>query len=136
VPIRIAVGVLLGIVLLWAALVSVLWRARPEAGGLAQAMRVLPDLLRMLPRLARDGSLPRGVRVRLWLLLAYLAVPIDLIPDFIPVLGYADDAIIIAVVLRSVIRRSGPEALSRHWSGTPDGLLAVQRLAGLGASAR
>lgn len=72
--------------------------------------------------------MPRGVRVRLWLLLLYLASPIDLIPDFIPVLGYADDAIIVAATLRSVGRHAGPDAISRHWPGTPDGLVALRRL--------
>ena len=47
-------------------------------------------------------------------------MPVDLVPDFVPVLGYADDAIITALVLRSVVRRTGPEALTRHWPGTPD----------------
>jgi uncharacterized membrane protein YkvA (DUF1232 family) len=88
-------------------------------------------LLRLLRRLAGDRSLPRGVRVRLWLLLAYLAIPIDVIPDFIPVLGHADDAIIVTAVLRSVVRRAGLEALHRHWPGTDDGLSAVIRLCGL-----
>lgn len=93
-------------------------------------MRLLPDLLRLLRRLAADGSLPRGVRVRLWLLLGYLALPIDLVPDFIPVLGYADDAIVVALVLRSVVRRAGADAVMRHWPGTPEGLAALQRLTG------
>jgi uncharacterized membrane protein YkvA (DUF1232 family) len=57
-----------------------------------------------------------------------LALPFDLIPDFVPILGYADDAIIVAFVLRSVARRAGPEALTNHWPGTPEGLAAVRRL--------
>ncbi|WP_327434808.1 YkvA family protein [Streptomyces sp. NBC_01236] len=59
---------------------------------------------------------------------------VDLVPDFIPVLGYADDAIVVAAVLRSVVRHAGPDALARHWPGTPDGLAAVRRLAGLPAT--
>ncbi|MDI6104781.1 YkvA family protein [Actinoplanes sp. NEAU-A12] len=94
-------------------------------------LRLLPDLLRLLERLAGDAGLPRGVRVRLWLLLAYLAVPIDLIPDFIPVIGYADDAIIVALALRSVARRAGPQALHRHRPGSPAGLAAVLGAAGI-----
>ena len=54
-----------------------------------------------------------------------------MIPDFIPVVGYADDAIIVAWVLRSVTRAAGPEALDRHWPGTPEGLQAVKRVAGV-----
>jgi uncharacterized membrane protein YkvA (DUF1232 family) len=63
-------------------------------------------------------------------LIAYLLMPIDLVPDFIPVLGYADDAVVVALALRSVVRAAGPEALDRHWSGSEAGLAAVRRLAG------
>jgi uncharacterized membrane protein YkvA (DUF1232 family) len=72
--------------------------------------------------------------VRLWLLLGYLALPFDLVPDVVPVLGYADDAVVVALVLRSVVRTTGPEALERHWPGTVDGLATVRRLAGLPAA--
>ncbi|MFE2747082.1 YkvA family protein [Streptomyces scopuliridis] len=120
-----------GLVLAWLLALAALMIVKPRGGLLTEAIRLLPDLLRLIPRLARDPQLPRGVRVRLWLLLGYLAMPIDLIPDFIPVLGYADDAIVVAATLRSVVRAAGPEALTRHWPGTPDGLTAVRRLAGL-----
>jgi uncharacterized membrane protein YkvA (DUF1232 family) len=123
-----------GLLLLWVALIVALWVARPDDLRLRDAMRLLPDLVRLLKRLAADGSLPRGVRVRLWLLLGYLAMPIDLVPDFVPVIGYADDAVVVAIALRSVTRRAGPEALERHWPGTPEGLAALRRLAGLPAS--
>lgn len=122
------VGILGGLLLLWLVLIAALWVTRPDALRLRDLIRLLPDLLRLLRRLAADGSLPRGVRVRLWLLLGYLALPIDLVPDFIPVLGYADDAIVVALVLRSVVRRAGTDAVTRHWPGTPEGLAALQRL--------
>ena len=85
----------------------------------------------LIRRLAVDHNLPRGVRIRLHLLLAYLIVPIDLIPDFLPVIGYADDAIIVAVALRSVMRRSGPQALESHWPGSAAGLETIRYLAGI-----
>ncbi|MEU9791260.1 DUF1232 domain-containing protein [Streptomyces sparsogenes] len=129
----IALAAVGGLLLLWLLALAALALVRPRGKLLAEAIRLLPDLLRLIPRLARDRTLPRGVRVRLWLLLAYLAMPIDLVPDFIPVLGYADDAIVVAAVLRSVVRHAGPEALARHWPGTDDGLTAVRRLAGLPA---
>jgi uncharacterized membrane protein YkvA (DUF1232 family) len=125
-----------GLLLLWLVLLLVLWRATPDQARLRDALRLLPDLIRLLRRLAADRSLPRGVRIRLALLLAYLAMPIDLVPDVIPVLGYADDAIITVLALRSVVRRAGPDALARHWPGTPDGLAALHRLAGTSHPAR
>jgi uncharacterized membrane protein YkvA (DUF1232 family) len=125
------VGVTGGVLLLWVALIVALWFVRPDELRIRDALRLLPDLVRLLRRLAGDRTLPPGVRVRLWLLLAYLALPFDLVPDFIPVIGYADDAVVVALVLRSVTRRAGPAALDRHWPGSPDGLTAVRRLAGL-----
>lgn len=72
-------------------------------------------------RLAADKALPRGIRIRLWLLMLYLAIPIDVIPDFIPVLGYADDAIIVTAVLRAVVRRAGLDAVRAHWPAPTTG---------------
>ena len=118
-----------GLVVVWLALLAVLWRAKPDDVSLRELLRLLPDVVRLVKRLAADRSLPNGVRVRLALLLAYLALPIDLVPDFVPVLGYADDAIVVALVLRSVVRRAGPDAVARHWPGTPGALRAVLRLA-------
>jgi uncharacterized membrane protein YkvA (DUF1232 family) len=130
---KIVLGAGIGLVVVWLALIVALLLAgrRYERPSLGEMLRLLPDLLRLLKRLAGDKSLPGGVRVRLWLLLAYLAVPIDLIPDFIPVIGYADDAIIVALALRSVARRAGLPALQRHWPGSPAGLAAVLRAAGI-----
>jgi uncharacterized membrane protein YkvA (DUF1232 family) len=124
-------GLVAGLVLAWGALLVVLVIARPRGGLLREALRLLPDLLRLLPRLAADRNLPRGVRAGLAALLAYLAFPFDLVPDFIPVLGYADDAIIVAAVLRWVVRRAGIDAVRRQWPGTEDGFAALCRLTGL-----
>jgi uncharacterized membrane protein YkvA (DUF1232 family) len=124
-------GVAAGLLLAWAALIATLAMARPRGGLVREALRLLPDLLRLLPRLTVDRNLPRGVRIGLALLLAYLAFPLDLVPDFIPVLGYADDAIIVAAVLRWVVRRAGIQAIRRQWPGTDDGFAALCRLTGL-----
>ncbi|MDX8051023.1 DUF1232 domain-containing protein [Lentzea sp. BCCO 10_0798] len=125
------IGVAAALLLTWVALIVALVVVRPRGGLLREALRLLPDVLRLVRRLAADRSLPRGVRVRLWLLMVYLAMPIDLVPDFIPVLGYADDAIIVTAVLRGVVRRAGIDAVRAHWPGTDDGFAAVVRLAGL-----
>jgi uncharacterized membrane protein YkvA (DUF1232 family) len=124
----IPLGIAGGLVLIWVVLVAALWLTRPRDYDLKEALRLLPDLLRLIKRLAADPATPRGVRIRLALLLGYLALPFDLIPDFIPVLGYADDAIIVALVLRSTTRSAGPDALAKHWPGTPEGLAALNRL--------
>ncbi|MFE9746453.1 YkvA family protein [Saccharothrix saharensis] len=122
------IGVAVGLLGLWLLLILCLFLLRPRGSALSQAVRLLPDVLRLVTRLARDPGLPRSVRVRLWLLLGYLALPFDLVPDFIPVLGYADDVIVISWVLRSVIRAAGPEVVAAHWPGTPEGLAVVRRL--------
>ena len=124
-------GVLGGLLLLWLVMLLVLWRIRPDGLTTSAALRLLPDLVRLVRRLAADRELPRGVRVRLWLLLAYLLMPIDLVPDFVPVLGYADDAVVVALALRSVVRAAGSDALARHWPGDRAGLEVVGRLAGV-----
>jgi uncharacterized membrane protein YkvA (DUF1232 family) len=128
---HILIAVALALALTWLALLVALWRSRPEGPLLREALRLLPDTLRLLRRLAADADVPTGARVRLWLLFAYLASPLDLVPDFLPVIGYADDAIITAVVLRSVVRRAGPDVIRTRWPGSPDGLKALWRLARL-----
>lgn len=129
-----ALGIALALLATWLLLVVALIAVRPRGARLRDAVRLLPDTLRLLGRLSVDPDVPRGARVRLWLLFAYLAIPFDLVPDFIPVLGYADDAIVAVAVLRSVVRRAGAEAIRRHWPGTPDGLAALGRAAGIDLS--
>ena len=126
---EVLVAVALGMVVCWLALLVALWRVRPRDGVATEALRAVPDVIRLTHRLASDPALPRSLRIWLWLLLAYLVSPIDLVPDFIPVIGYADDAVIVALVLRAVVRRAGREAVIRHWPGSDVGLEAVERLA-------
>ncbi len=131
---RIVLGVVAALVLAYLAAALALWvylRRHPDVANSRDVLRLVPDVLRLTKRLAGDRSLPTGVRVRMVLLVGYLASPIDLIPDFVPVLGYLDDVVVIALVLRSVIRRAGPEAIARHWPGTPGGLALLGRLVGL-----
>ena len=123
-------AVLGGLLLAWLVALAVLWRLAPEQAGLRSALRLVPDLVGLVRRLAADPALGRGVRLRLWLLIGYLASPIDLVPDMVPVLGWADDLVLVVLVLRSVLRTAGPDAVARHWRGTAEGLLTVLRLAG------
>jgi uncharacterized membrane protein YkvA (DUF1232 family) len=122
------VGISVGLAVTYLALLVALLVARPKGSSLGEAVRLLPDLLRLLRRLAADSTVPRSARIRLLLLLGYLAIPFDLVPDFVPILGYADDAIVVSIVLRSVVRRAGTPAVRRHWPGTEAGLAALARL--------
>ena len=136
---EIPLGIIVGLTGVYVILLLGLWvyaRRHPETVGLKDALRLLPDLLRVLRRLSADRTVPTGVRIRLGLLLAYLLLPLDLVPDFLPVIGHADDVIIVALVLRSALRSAGPEPLRRHWPGTPSGLAVIERLAGLNPSQR
>jgi uncharacterized membrane protein YkvA (DUF1232 family) len=110
-----ALGVAAGLLLAWVALALMLVIVAPRGGLLREVLRLLPDVLRLVRRLAADKTLPRGVRIRLALLLAYLAMPFDLIPDFIPVLGYADDAIIFHRCAERMSDQSSSGSRSGRW---------------------
>jgi uncharacterized membrane protein YkvA (DUF1232 family) len=88
----------------------------------------IPDCLVLVKRLLADPRVPRRRKLLLLLLVAYLAMPIDLVPDFVPVAGQLDDAIVVALVLRAVLRSAGEELLHEHWSGPPRSLELVRRL--------
>lgn len=131
---QIVLSVAASLVLVWLVLVVLLWleqRKHPDRASFTDLLRLVPDVVRLLKRLAGDRAVPAGVRIWLSFLLVYLISPIDVIPDFIPVLGYADDALVVIVAIRVASRRAGRDAIERHWPGTPAGLNAVLRLAGL-----
>jgi len=125
------VALVAGLVGAWLVLLVAMLGLRPRGSALKESLRLLPDLLRLLKDLALDRSQPRGVRWRLGLLMAYLAFPVDLVPDFLPVIGYADDVIVVIWTLRSVVRRVGVEEVRRHWRGSPDGFAALQAVTGI-----
>ena len=120
--------IVIGLVLAWLALLAVLWLIRPRGIGVRELAKVVPDVLRLVRDLLVDRSTPRGVRVALVILLVWLISPIDLVPEFIPVLGPLDDVIVAVVVLRYVRRRLGSEALRSRWRGSDDGWALVERL--------
>ena len=99
---------------------------RVDARALAT---IIPDCLMLLRALLRDPRVPRRRKLLLAALLAYLAMPIDLVPDFIPIAGQLDDAIVVALVLRAVLRSAGPELLCEHWRGPQRSLDVLLRLA-------
>jgi uncharacterized membrane protein YkvA (DUF1232 family) len=117
--------------LLWALGVAVLYLAGRR--GAARAIATfLPDSLVLVQRLLRDPTVPRSRKLALWALLGYLALPLDLVPDFLPVVGALDDAILAALTLRFVLRGASPTRLAELWPGSPEGLAMISRLAATG----
>jgi len=126
-------AVILGSVLaVWALLIAMLWILRPRDVGLGELLRVIPDVLRLVRRLLGDRAVPLRVKVALVFLLAWLISPIDLIPEFVPVLGPLDDVVVAVLVLRYVRRTVGLEGLRSRWPGTPDGFALLSRIIGSG----
>jgi uncharacterized membrane protein YkvA (DUF1232 family) len=113
---------------LYASLVAALLLAGRRGDARAVAGFV-PDCLVLFRRLLGDAELAHSRKLMLADLIAYLAMPFDLVPDFIPVAGQLDDAILVAIVLRSVLRGGGPDLVRRHWPGPESSLNALLRLA-------
>lgn len=114
---------------LWllAILVLLLLGRRSQAREL---VAVLPNLVVLFRGLLKDPRVPRSSRRWLWFALVWCVSPIDLIPEFIPIAGPLDDAIVAALVLRHVLRRTDRAVLADHWRGNPTTLEAIVRLAG------
>ena len=108
-------------------LVLVLAGRREDARAVAG---FVPDCAVFFSRLLRDERVPRSKKLLLAGLVAYLALPFDLVPDFIPVAGQLDDAILVALVLRTVLRGAGPALVEEHWPGPCSSLDVMLRAAG------
>ena len=121
----VSLAVVVGVYAAFVAWLVILGR-RGEARALAT---FIPDCIVLVTRLAREPRVSRPRKLLLVALVGYLALPFDLVPDFIPVAGQLDDAIIVAFVLRSVLRAGGPELLREHWPGPEASLQAITRLA-------
>ena len=116
-------------IVLWATFVVVLLAAgrREDARALAG---FIPDCIVLMRRLLRDPRVSRRRKLLLVALLGYLALPFDLVPDFIPVAGQLDDVIVTALVLRTVVRGGGAEVIREQWPGPQRSVELVLRIAG------
>ena len=123
-------GIAAGLLAAWAAFVTLLWLLRPRDVRLADLVSVVPDVLRLVRDLVTDPTVPRRARVALIGLLVWLVSPIDLIPEFIPVLGPLDDVVVAVLVLRFVRRTIGIDALRARWRGTEDGFALLNSIVG------
>jgi uncharacterized membrane protein YkvA (DUF1232 family) len=124
------IGVGLSIVALWALVLVILWLSRPKGVPVREMVGVVPDVLRLLRSLITDGSVPLDVRIVLVGLLLWIVSPIDLIPEFIPVLGPLDDVLVAVVAMRYVRHRLGVDELLRRWSGSVNGFAVLTRVIG------
>ncbi len=116
-------------VVVWLAAVAALF-VFGRAGAARELLGLIPNLLLLFKDLVRDERVPRGAKVWLGVAAVWLASPIDLIPEFIPVLGPLDDAIVAAAVLRHLVRRAGSDVVYEHWRGDPATIGRVLRLFG------
>ena len=114
-------------------LVAAVWwyaRSLAEPATLREAVRFGPDLVGLVRRLATTPQLSRRMKAALVGLSLYLVLPIDLIPDVVPLVGWADDVVLAVLVLRAVVRRAGGDAIRANWRGGAAGLAVLQRLLG------
>jgi uncharacterized membrane protein YkvA (DUF1232 family) len=125
----VALGVAAGVVLAYAGFVLVLLVLGRRADACAVA-RFVPDCVVLFRRLLADPRVRRRDKLLLAALVPYLLLPFDLVPDFIPVAGQLDDAVLVALVLRRVVRGAGREVVEEHWPGPCTSLTLVLRLAG------
>ena len=129
---RIILGVVVGIGLVWAAVLVFFWFFRPKGFSIREIVRIVPDVVRMLRSIVRDPASPLDVRLVLIGLLAWIVSPIDLIPEFIPVLGPMDDAVVAVVALRYVRRRVGVAGMRARWPGSDVGFARLGGVVGFG----
>jgi uncharacterized membrane protein YkvA (DUF1232 family) len=129
---EVIVAIAVGLVALWALLLVLFWGLRPKGVPVRELLGLIPDVLRLLRSVIGDRSAPPDVRLVLVGLLAWIVSPIDLIPEFIPVLGPIDDVVVAVVAMRYVRRRVGVEDLRRRWTGSDDGFALLLRVIGSG----
>jgi uncharacterized membrane protein YkvA (DUF1232 family) len=120
--------VLVAVGAVYLALVVALGVAGRRGKAVALA-RLIPDCAGLVRGLLRDPRVPRRWRWALAGLFVYLVMPIDLVPDFIPVAGHVDDAVLVVVVLRGVLRAAGPAVVAEHWAGSQSVLAMLTRVA-------
>ena len=129
---EVIVTIAVGLVALWALFLVLFWALRPKGVSVRELLGLIPDVLRLLRSVIGDRSAPPDVRLVLVGLLAWILSPIDLIPEFIPVLGPIDDVVVAVVAMRYVRRRVGIDDLRRRWTGTDDGFALLVRVIGSG----
>jgi uncharacterized membrane protein YkvA (DUF1232 family) len=126
IAIAVAIAVALAV---WIVAVAALFASgRPAAAR--ELVTLIPNLLLLFRDLMKDARVPRSAKLWLGFAALWLASPIDLLPEFLPVIGPLDDAIVAAAVLRHLVRRAGTEVVLEHWRGDPATIARVLRVFG------
>lgn len=118
----------IAVVSVWLLAVAIIWLHRPSRELALPALRLLPDVLRLVRRLLADARTPRSVRLALAGLALWIVSPVDLLPEFLPGIGTLDDIIVAAIVLRWTARRIGRDRLREQWPGTDESFSLLERL--------
>ncbi len=113
---------------LWLLAILLIWLHRPSRELAGPALRLLPDIIRLVRRLLADPGTTRGQRAALIGLMVWIASPIDLVPEFVPVIGPLDDLVVTALVLRWVARSVSRPRLRELWPGPSEGFALLERL--------
>ena len=116
----------------WVVLLIVFWVVRPKGIPARELLAIVPDVLRLLRAIVTDRAVPLDARIVVAGLIVWILSPIDLIPEFIPVLGPLDDVVVAVAALRYLRRRLGVPDLRTRWTGSPDGFAVLVRVVGSG----
>jgi uncharacterized membrane protein YkvA (DUF1232 family) len=129
-PIAVLVSAVAGLLLVWVLLLVLLWLLRPKGVPARELLRVVPDLLRLTRSLLTDGDVPLDVRIVVLGALIWVVSPIDPVPEFIPIIGWLDEVIVVVVALRYVRYRLGATTLQERWQGSEEGFTILTTVMG------
>ncbi|HEX7247843.1 MAG TPA: DUF1232 domain-containing protein [Actinomycetota bacterium] len=115
------------VVAVWIVAIAALWIFGRKLAA-AQLARAIPDVIALCRGLMRDPRVPTGSKLLLGGALVWILSPIDLVPEFIPVLGPLDDVVVVGLVLRHLIKRAGIQVVQDHWRGDPRVLRTALRV--------
>jgi uncharacterized membrane protein YkvA (DUF1232 family) len=128
--VELVLALVIGLAVLWVAFLVLFWLLRPKGVSARELVGLVPDVVRLLHSIVSDRTTPVDVRAVVVVLGVWIVSPLDLIPEFIPVIGPIDDVVVAVISMRYVRRRLGVDDLRRRWTGTDDGFALLARVIG------
>ena len=122
------IAIVVGLLATWILIILLLYLLRPRGVPARELIKVIPDVLRLLRDLIGDKTTPSSVKLVIGSLIVWIVSPIDIIPEFLPVIGPLDDVVVAVLALKFIRRRVGLEEMRRRWRGSPEGFDLLQRL--------